>query len=61
MFSSIKFIPLIILGVGVIVYALPASHSLKPPRDIAAALLLVFGVVTMITGILLTVIPNFFR
>ena len=61
MYAGLKFIPLIIVGLAAIVWGLPAAHRLKPPFAIAAALAVLMGVVAMTMGVLLTIIPNFFR
>lgn len=61
MYAGIKYIPMIIGGVAVLVWGLPASHRLKAPYDIVAAVASILGVVLLVTGILLTVIPTFFR
>jgi len=61
MYAGLKFIPLIIAGLAAIIWGLPAAHRLRFPFDIAAALAVLAGVVTMAMGILLTIIPNFFR
>jgi len=60
-YAGIKFIPLVIAGIATLVWSLPASHRLKAPYDIAAALLTIIGVVLFVIGILLTFIPKFFR
>jgi hypothetical protein len=49
------------IGVGAIVWGLPASHSLKKPWDVAAALLVPAGVIMALLGTLLTVVPGFFE
>ena len=59
--AGLKYIPLIIVGLAGIIWGLPASHRLPRPVDIAAALAVLAGVVMMAMGVLLTVIPNFFR
>ena len=61
MYAGLKFIPLIIVGLAAIAWGLPAAHRLKPPFGIAAALAVLMGVIAMTMGILLTIIPNFFR
>jgi hypothetical protein len=61
MYAGLKFIPLIIAGLAAVVWGLPASHRLRFPYDITAALAVLVGVVAMVMGILLTIIPNFFR
>ena len=59
--AGVKFIPLIIAGLAAIVWGLPAAHRLRGPFDIAAALVVLAGVVTAAMGVLLVIIPNFFR
>jgi hypothetical protein len=61
MYAGLKFIPLIIAGLAAVVWGLPAAHRLRFPYDITAALAVLVGVVAMAMGILLTIIPNFFR
>ena len=59
--AGVKYIPLIIAGLAAIAWGLPAAHRLRQPFDIAAALVVLAGVVAAAMGILLLVIPNFFR
>jgi hypothetical protein len=61
MYTGVKFIPLIIAGLAAIVWGLPAAHRLRKPFDIAAAVVVLAGVVTAAMGVLLVIIPNFFR
>lgn len=61
MYAGLKFIPLIIAGLAAIVWGLPAAHRLKFPFGIAAALAVLAGVIMTAMGILLTIIPGFFR
>ena len=61
MYAGLKFIPLIIVGLAAMIWALPAAHTLRRPLDILAALAALAGLTLMLTGILLTMIPNFFR
>lgn len=61
MYAGIKYIPLILAGLAAIIWGLPAAHRLRFPFGIFAALAVLAGVVTMTMGILLTIIPNFFR
>jgi hypothetical protein len=61
MHAGVKFIPLIIAGLAAIVWGLPAAHRLRVPFDIAAALVVLAGVVAAAMGVLLVIIPNFFR
>jgi hypothetical protein len=59
--AGLKFIPLIIAGLVAIAWGLPAAHRLRQPFDIAAALVVLAGVVAAAMGVLLVIIPNFFR
>lgn len=61
MYAGLKFIPLIFLGIGAIVWGLPAAFRLRKPYDIAAAAVVLLGLLAMVLGVLLTIIPNFFR
>lgn len=61
MYAGLKYIPLIIAGLAGIVWGLPAAHRLRRPLDTGAALVVLGGVVMAAMGVLLTVIPNFFR
>ena len=47
-------------GVGAVVWGLPAAHRLPPPWDIAAALVVLAGVVLALMGVLLAAVPRFF-
>ena len=58
--GGLKFIPLIIAGLAAIVWGLPAAHRLRQPFDIAAAVVVLAGVVTAAMGVLLVIIPGFF-
>lgn len=55
------YIGLIVAGLAAICWGLPASHRLKFPFDIGAALIVLAGVIAMTMGVLLTCIPGFFR
>lgn len=59
--AGLIYIPLIVAGLAAIFWGLPAAHRLKAPLDTAAALAVLAGVVAAVIGVLLTVIPNFFR
>ena len=48
-------------GVGAVVWGLPAAHRLQKPWDVAAALLVLAGVILALLGTLLTVVPGFFK
>jgi hypothetical protein len=43
------------------VWGLPAAHKLRFPLGIAAALAVLAGVISTAMGVLLTIIPDFFR
>lgn len=55
-----QYIALIIAGLAGIIWGLPAAHRLKKPLDIAAALVVLCGVIAFVLGVLLTFIPSFF-
>jgi hypothetical protein len=59
--AGVKFIPLIIGGLAAIAWGLPAAHRLRRPFDIAAALAVLVGVIATVMGVLLVIIPDFFR
>lgn len=61
MYAGLIYIPLIIAGLGAIVWGLPAAHRLRSPLDAAAALAVLAGVAATVMGVLLTIIPDFFR
>jgi hypothetical protein len=61
MLAGVKFIPLIVAGLAAIAWGLPAAHRLRSPFDIAAALAVLAGVIAAAMGVLLVIIPNFFR
>ena len=61
MHAGVKFIPLVIAGLAAIAWGLPAAHRLRRPLDIVAALAVLAGVVTAALGVLLVIIPDFFR
>jgi Ca2+/Na+ antiporter len=56
-----QYILLIITGLVGVIYGLPAAHRQKFPVDIAAALVVLVGVIAVVMGILLTFIPAFFQ
>jgi hypothetical protein len=55
-----QYIALIIAGVAGMVWGFPAAHRLKKPFDIAAAVVVLCGVIACALGVLLTFIPGFF-
>jgi len=56
-----QYVALIIAGLAAVIWGVPAAHRLHKPYDIAAALAVLAGVVATALGILLTIIPTFFR
>ena len=61
MHYGLLYIPMIVIGMAAICWGLPASYRLRSPLDIAAALAVLAGVILSALGILLTIIPGFFR
>ncbi len=55
-----QYIALIIAGLAGMIWGFPAAHRLKFPFDIAAAVVVLCGVVAFALGVLLTLIPGFF-
>lgn len=56
-----QYILLVTTGLAGISWGLPASHRLRSPLDIAAAVVVLLGVIAFAMGILMTFIPGFFR
>lgn len=52
---------LVIAGIALAGWGLPAAHRLKSPLDILAALSVLLGVVIGLCGALLVVVPDFFK
>jgi len=52
---------MIVAGLALIGWGLPAAHRLKAPLDTAAAAGVLAGVVLALLGALLTMAPNFFK
>jgi hypothetical protein len=61
MYIGYLYLVLVIAGLAAVAWGLPAAHRLKKPYDIAAALAVLAGVIATMIGILLTIIPSFFR
>lgn len=57
---AFKYIPLIILGLVLTGWALPAAYRLRPPWHILAALAALAGVIATLFGVLLMTVPHFF-
>lgn len=60
MIIGYQYILLIIAGLAGISWGLWAAHRLKSPFDIAAAVVVLCGVIAFSLGVLLTFIPGFF-
>jgi len=57
---SVKYIPLIIAGLAVTAWGLPAAYRLRAPWHILAALAALAGVIATLAGTLMLTVPNFF-
>lgn len=56
-----QYILLVVAGIIGMAWGFSASHRLKKPLDIGAAVVALFGVIAFAIGILLTFIPGFFK
>jgi hypothetical protein len=52
---------LLIAGIALAAWGLPAAHRLKGPYDILAALAVLIGVIIGLCGTLLIMVPDFFK
>lgn len=57
---AFRYIPLIVAGLAVTAWGLPAAYRLRRPWHLLAALAALAGVIATITGTLLLAVPNFF-
>ncbi len=55
-----KYIPLIVAGLALAAWALPASYRIRSPWRIFTALGALAGVLATLFGVLLFAVPNFF-
>ena len=55
------YVALVLAGIALICWGLPASHRLRAPFDILAALAVLAGVVSALLGALLIAAPGFFQ
>jgi hypothetical protein len=55
-----KYIPVIIAGLAITAWALPAAYRVRSPWSVLAALAALAGVITSLAGVLLLTVPNFF-
>jgi len=52
---------MVLAGIALICWGLPAAHRLKSPFDILAALAVLVGLVAALLGALLICVPGFFQ
>ena len=52
---------MVLVGLALIGWGLPAAHRLKSPLDLVAALAVLAGVVAALLGALLLAVPRFFQ
>ena len=52
---------MIVAGLALVAWGLPAAHRLRPPYDTLAALTVLVGVIVALLGTLLTAVPGFFK
>jgi hypothetical protein len=52
---------LVLAGIALICWGLPAAHRLRSPFDILAALAVLAGLVVALLGALLICVPGFFQ
>jgi hypothetical protein len=52
---------LLVAGIALITWGLPAAHRLKSPFDCLAALAVLTGVIAGLMGTLLITVPDFFK
>jgi len=58
---TIVYAGLVLAGLALICWGLPAAHRLKSPFDILAALAVLGGLVAALLGALLISVPGFFQ
>jgi len=58
---QIAYLTMVAAGLALIGWGLPATHKLRKPFDILAALAVLCGLVLALLGALLTVVPRFFQ
>lgn len=52
---------MIVAGLALVAWGLPAAHRLRRPYDTLAALAVLVGVIVALMGTLLTAVPGFFK
>jgi len=55
------YIGMVLVGLGLVAWGLPAAHRLKSPLDIAASFGVLIGVIAALLGALLVFVPHFFE
>lgn len=58
---TVVYLALALAGLALVCWGLPASHRLRAPLDIFAALAVLVGLVAVLLGTLLFVAPRFFQ
>lgn len=58
---TILYLAMVIVGVAMAAWGLPAAHRLQGPWDILAAVSVLAGVVVALLGVLLLAVPGFFE
>lgn len=56
-----QYLLLVIAGLAACGWGLPAAHRWPSPRNLVPCLVVLFGVVLLLIGSLLTVLPRFFH
>ena len=57
----IVYLGMLLAGLALIFWGLPAAHRLRRPFDILAALAVLAGLVAALLGALLITVPEFFQ
>jgi hypothetical protein len=55
-----RYIPLIVAGLALTAWALPAAYRIRSPWRVFAAMAALVGVIASLAGVLLFAVPNFF-
>ena len=55
------YVVMVLAGIALVSWGLPAAHRLKSPLDILAALAVLIGVLVALLGALLIAVPGFFQ
>ena len=58
---AIVYAGMVLAGIALICWGLPAAHRLKSPFDILAALAVLAGLAAALLGALLIAVPGFFQ